>query len=324
MATKKEEGEQVKGNEQDGFVEYPQEQPEEEVSEQEQPEGEGQEPQEPEEPEKEPAFKLVDLPEQKEEQGEQPEQPEYVTIVHRGQVHQVTKDKAVELAQKGFDYDHKVGPHGKIAQMLDSNPQFAKDVQGLWDQYNSGKPPQKPSGETEIDLPEVKPLEDFDNEAEWFRANMTEFAKALRTVTGNQGGPEQESPFKPTEQDTPQVDQGQQEALQVQQMLVSRDPQHAHQIIPKMKQYADRLSHADYVAVNNDITRLLQFYEFVKEQELSKGSQPATPAAPDKPKPSFRVKSGGGQMPRQEDDPNFAWNMKKDDFENMMAKAKGF
>ena len=51
-----------------------------------------------------------------------------IRIVHRGQVHMVTKEKAIELAQKGFDYDVKVGPDARLVRAVRSSPEIARDV----------------------------------------------------------------------------------------------------------------------------------------------------------------------------------------------------
>ena len=316
--------EQQNPEEEDGFIAIP-EAPDDEGSE-EQPGGDEEtqpKPEEQEEPEKKPAFQL--LPEEEKPSEEQPkgEQPETIQLVHRGQVHTVTKEKAIELAQKGFDYDMKVGPHGKIAQMVDSNPDFAKGVQDLWNQYTSGQPSKSEPQPKEEPKFEIKPLEDFDNETEWLQANLKTLAETLTAHT-NKPEPEQiprseEPPESPSE-----------DALgnQVYGMFVSRDPEHAVKIVPKMMEYAKRLSKAQYDEVNSDISKLFQFYDFVKKQELAKVSQPNNPQpsnpAPENPKPSFRVRSGGGEMPRQEEDADYAWKMPKDEFEKTLAKAKGF
>lgn len=47
---------------------------------------------------------------------------ETFTITHNGVEHNLTRDKVIEFAQKGFDYDTKVGPHRRIVQLLDSDP----------------------------------------------------------------------------------------------------------------------------------------------------------------------------------------------------------
>lgn len=134
---------------------------------------------------------------------------EVYEIVHHGHVHRVTKEKLINLAQKGFDYEQKVGPHRRIVQLVESDPRAA----ALLDSYVRGEltvpganmspagppapgqpgahvpganppaanmpaanmppanmPPAGPAAWPAI--PELKPLARYESETEWLKDNI--------------------------------------------------------------------------------------------------------------------------------------------------------
>ena len=77
----------------------------------------------------------------------------------------------INLAQKGFDYDTKVGPHSRIAQLVMADPGAAQ----VLNDYIHGKlAPQK---QQEPEKFKPLPLADFDTETEWLMANLAEKEK---------------------------------------------------------------------------------------------------------------------------------------------------
>jgi len=217
------------------------------------------------------------------------EEEETVEIIHKGQPYKFTKDKIIELAQKGFDYDYKVGPHGKLVQMIEADPEIAELVNKHWQKKLSGQE----------QTFKVKPITEYEDESEWLQDNISQ---ALSQSLKN---------FKPAPAIQPQ-DQGK----TVENALKMRDPEYSNMVIPKLGQYASRLSVSDYKRVDSDMGALCQFYDFVKAQELAKVPQRKTE------QPGFRVKSGGGEAPGA--DTKSVWNLSKDEFQKQLDRIKGF
>lgn len=215
---------------------------------------------------------------------------ETVEIIHKGQPYKFTKDKIIELAQKGFDYDYKVGPHGKLVQMIEADPEIAELVNKHW---------QKKLSNQEQTF-KVKPITEYEDESEWLQDNISQ---ALSQSLKN---------FRPA----PVTPQSQGKAVEA--ALKMRDPEYSNMIIPKLDQYASRLSVADYKRVDSDMGALCQFYDFVKAQELAK----AKIAPRETEQPGFRVKSGGGDAPSA--DSKSVWNLSKDEFQKQLDRIKGF
>ena len=236
---------------------------------------------------------------QQEEEGKEEkrfilEEPEKAAmkfeIVHRGQVHKVTKEKLVELAQKGFDYDFKVGPHGKLVQLIDSD-RGAADV---LNDYIRGK-----YGTKEPAKPELKPLAEFEDEREWFRAN----AEAIEAARPK-----------------PVVQPQRPDPVNVMRTAIqSYDPAGAAEVIPHLAESAMQLSMRDSqrieaAAAQGDLSLFFKFYDHVKAKVTAKREPP--------PKQSFKMKSGGGEPPRTTDKQINAWELPQKDFQAMLAKVK--
>lgn len=229
-----------------------------------------------------PRFELKDS---KPEESEVQEEEGMVEIVHNGQAYKFNKDRIVELAQKGFDYDYKVGPHGKIAQMIEADPELANVVNSYWQGKQNA---QQPSDFT------VKPISEYESETEWLKdtiKNAQEFYKQ------------------------PVYIQQPQQGNDVSAALKMRDPENFDRVLPKMAEYATQLRVADYFRIDSDLGALCQFYDFVKDQELAKVKEPN--------KPNFRVRSGGGAAPSSSATPP-AWELSKDEFQKQIDKIKGF
>ena len=259
--------------------------PEEEVPEEEVETGVSEEVTETEENTEEviPRFELKDS---KPEESEVSEEEGMMEIVHNGQVFKFDKAKITELAQKGFDYDYKVGPHGKIAQMIEADPELANVVNSYW----QGKQTvQQPSDFV------VKPISEYESETEWLKdtiKNAQDFYK----------------------QPVQMVQQPQNRGNDVATALKMRDPENFDRVLPKMAEYATQLSVADYSRIDSDLGALCQFYDFVKNQEVAKVKDPN--------KPAFRVRSGGGTSPKA-NAASPVWELPKDEFQKQIDKVKG-
>lgn len=285
LEQEKQELEQEKQDDKDGFIPLP------EIPEEKKEVGEGELE---EVPDKKPDEKKEEISDFKPTPIEKVGDELFEEIVHGGQVHRITKDKYKELAQKGFDYDNKVGPHGKIARMIEADPAIAQMVEDAW----AGK--FKPKAE-EVKL---KPLTDYEDEDTWLKDNLQSAVAAA--VTNKQPPP----PSPVTQTVGPSVAQ----------TLMMRDPQHFQLVMNKMPQYLNQLSVENYKRVDTDLSVLCEFYDYVKDQEISKAKIPSSQTIQ---KPSFKVRSGGVDLKRG-DTEDFAWKLSNDDFEKQLARIKGY
>jgi len=239
-----------------------------------------------EKPEEKPSeFKLTPVEEKNEEEFEE--------LVHLGQVHRITKEKFKELAQKGFDYDSKVGPHGKIVRLIESNPEIATMVEEAW---------KAKSQPVESKPVEIKSFDDYDSEDDWLKDNIQIAMKAVA----------EKSTTQPAQPAQPPTTRAEKES----EMLMMRDPQHFNFVSSKFPQYVNRLSIEDYTRIDSDPAALCEFYDYVKEQELGKKKT-------DSPKPTLKIRSGGGVASKQ-DGVQRVWDLSNEEFEKQLAAAKGY
>jgi len=262
-------------------------------------EAEDEKTKEKEKPKDKPKFTFEDA---KKEGEEEEEDPEKIEIIHKGQTYKLTKAEVINLAQKGFDYDVKVGPHGKLAQMIATDPGLAQVVNNYW----QGKMSVVEKPEEKEDDFKVKPLADYDDEQQWLKDNIDVALKAQK-----------DSLLKEIPA-APQQDTG---GSQIETMLKMRDPANYKKVIPKLLEYVPQLSVKDYQRIDTDPAALFQFYDFIKNEIVGDGQEERQPQ---KDNPSFKVRSGGGDAPREEEKKDFAWNLPKDKFRAQMEKIKGF
>lgn len=214
-------------------------------------------------------------------------------IKHKGQVYRLTKDRLINLAQKGFDYDSKVGPHARLVDLINSD----KEAQSLLDEHFRKKAGMEPK---------VKPYAEFgDNPDEWLKENLKENAGAVRQP------PQQPRPVNPLEV--------------VAHRLEQRDPEHFLKVTEKMPKYRQFLTVGQMERIQQDFNALCSFYDQVKKYEGIGGVEEAkTESAPKtpKPKPPFRSVSGG-KAAKTIEGKNF-WEMSKKEFADMKARARGY
>jgi len=253
-----------------------------------------------EKPVERPTFKFAD------DESKSDKQP-FMVIKHLGKEIPIdTEDEARNFIQKGFDYDFKVGRHGKLAKTLEQHPDFEKIVAQAWQDYERGVTPTKP--ETKPSKPELKSLEEYEKPEDWFWDNYSKVREFEKTS---------EPPPRPMVQPQPKTDG---DALAY--ALVGHDPQNVSRIAPMVPQYAEKyLTKEQYDRVNSDLPSLIQFYDWVKNQ-IQVEKEPIKPEKQiSKVKPSFRVKSGGGETPDTTSKP--PWEGNNEEFERYMAKIKG-
>ena len=243
-----------------------------------------------EEPEEKPTFQFVD--------GKPLDDKPFMVIKHQGkEVPIATEEEARNFMQKGFDYDYKVGRHGKLAQTLDQHPAFAQKVAQDWEDYLKERTAPRVE---EPKRPTLKKLDEFEDPNDW----LTENYKSLKAI--------EESPRKPVE---PQQDYSWVSAM------VTHDPQNFQKVAPLLPEFAERfLTKAQYDEVNNSLPALVRFYDQVRDYVIKENPKPKPEVTP--LKPSFRMKSGGGEAPSADTKP--PWEGKNnEEFEQYMAQVKG-
>lgn len=243
------------------------------------------------------------------------------TIVHNGQEHVIDHDKMIELAQKGFDYDFKVGPHRKIVQLLDMDPaaqtmlnNYFSEKLGLIpptqrttqhpDLYRTPPPVSGPAAPAaphsaqqvrELDLSGVKlkKLSEFDSEQEWFLDGMKQVVGEMR----RQFPVPQQQP-DPGQFNSPSRFPNQGPGAGVNAlvgMIRNYDPQHNSMVLPVLDQYADQMTAAEYRVAISSVPNFLAFYDSVKERVLATSptnpnTNPAIPGTgPSTPLPNSSV-----------------------------------
>ena len=229
---------------------------------------------------------------------------ETIEIVHNGQVHRLTRDEAVKLAQKGFDYDTKIGKHQRMAALLDADPEAARVLNDYVLKRTAA--PLSEGPRQQPDAPALKPLSEFEDETAWLEHNV----KALSRTTGADGPPVEK----------------------IEWVLMSRDVDHYHEIAPLLDTYIRKLpmEHAlmiDAETKRGNILPLVKFYDKVKEHVLSQRKpQAPDPKKTEPPKqPAFRAKPGGGEPPRNpQESPSYVWDLPNKDFRERLQQIKGY
>lgn len=285
--------------EEDGFIAMPETPPE--PPDEEPPAEPVEEPPAEEPPAEEPPAEPAEEPPAEEPPAfefaeEEPTKP-FMVVKHLGkEIPIATEEDAKNYIQKGVNYDHKVGPHGKLAKIMDEYPDFANKVAADWEAFVAGRQ----STETpEPTKPELKSLDDYKDPNDWLMDNV---GKLLERV--------------PKAEPTPSVA----ETPPWVSAVVARDPDNFNKVAPLLPEYAEKyLTKAQYDKVNNDLPSLVRFYDKVKEHVIGKPKE-TPPAKPNEP--AFRVKSGGGEAPSDTAKP--PWEDKNnEEFEEYMAGIKG-
>ena len=272
------------------------------------------------------------------------EEDEVYQIKHRGQVHQVTRDKLIELAQKGFDYDVKVGPHGQIAELIQRDPgaaQAMRDyVEGRYNPYQVSHGQTAQPGRQEPQQPKVElaNIDDYEDPNQWFQENMRRMLQPQQP----QQQPGQPGPGYPQHpQRQPQqrpVDPHMAEVgNRAMSVLMARDPQHFQDVVGGLAPLANalketgRMSQEAYDRINSgDIAALTAFYDYARPRILQ-NAQPMQPSpynapAPAAPRgnPTFSVKPGGGRPNREKGKDRDPWALSDKDFQAKLSDARGY
>jgi len=231
---------------------------------------------------------------------------ETIAIVHNGQVHTLTKEKAIQLAQKGFDYDTKIGPYQKMIKLIEADPDARKMLSDHFMQKAGGD---NPGGKDAL-----KPISEYEDERDWLRDNVNHLMQG-QNPTAPEGGatPPADDPIAKIETD-----------------LKMRDPDNYVQVMQRMPEFSKKLSVEQYQRVNTDFKALCKFYDYVKDNVLGPPAPkedapepPPTPSGASEDAP-FRMRSGSQSPPAETPKgENLAWDLPNDKFNAVLNKAKG-
>ena len=264
--------------------------------------------------------------------GQQPgiKDDDYIEIVHRGEKKFVHKDKAKDLIQKGYDYDVKVGPHSRFAQLIERDPQAAHWLDQYFRAKIQGQQPPPPPGSQQQPQGNQQQSDDpFKGMDDDEPITAAEARKALQALQAQQIQQIPQTIQQQMQQAQQQQAMSQRQGgmNQVAMMLQSRDPQNFAKVAPRLQEAAAQtLTKAQYDRVNNDPAALCEFYDYVKDQVVGGGQPQARQGGGRQASGggTFRAQSGGGQPPRGKDAAQKIWEMPRKDFEAEMAKIKGY
>jgi hypothetical protein len=248
----------------------------------------------------------------------------YVDIKHNGQIHRVTREKAIELAQKGFDYDKKVGPHQNFAKLLEVDSELRQKVN---DHVRSRMRGETTVQQQQQQQQQVQPPEDpFKDAEDDDPITVADARKALKTQADQIDARLNERLQELQQRSAPSPQPNQADLSPGDRLLLGRDPENYQSVRPYLHDYAQRyLTMAQLERVDNDPKALIEFYDWVKEQVLT--SQQQQTSAQNRKKTSrdssFRMQSGGGQPPRQTDEGEDVWKKSKKEFDELIQEFKG-
>jgi len=225
------------------------------------------------------------VPELEDEQEEEEvKDEELFEIVYKGETQKVSREKIIELAQKGYSYHsdmNRIAPHKKLVKLIEGD----QEIGNLVNDYVKNRA-----------KPQTSKLEDFESEEAWLEDNLERQKKAEK--------------FKEIHEATP--------GQEIVEFFRNKDPKNYEKVLSAVGQYANELTVKEYDAINHDMDKLEAFYEEVKVQVLSKGDPTMRPSA------SFRSRSGGGAPPRTKKSEPKAWEMSSKDFNKIIQKVKGY
>lgn len=258
---------------------------------------------------------------------------EYMDIVYRGEKKRIHKDKARELAQKGFDYDSKVGPHSRYAQLMDRDPELARQVDAMVRQRYEGpaQAPQQPQQQPQQQQP-ADPLGNMEDDEPLTAADAR---KAFQQIMQQQQT-QQIDPNRINQQIDQRVSQSaqqltqQQKVDQIDTILASRDPEGAPQIAPRLQSEAEAMYNAGQLS-DEQVRRLnnlepgpvVEFYDYVRAKYLGKGNQQPQEGQPQGGNAPFRMQSGGGTPPRKGEEGERYWDMPNKEFQEKLERIRG-
>jgi hypothetical protein len=225
-----------------------------------------------------------------------------ITLIHNGQTIEVSQQEAVNLAQKGYDYEKKtaqIAPHRRLIELVEGD----EELQEIINRHVVRRT-----------MPKTSKREDFDTEDEWFQDNMERImAKTTPVVSKAEPDVTQQSQA----QATPTGQGGESPVVRA---LRNRDPQHFEAVKPHLVQAIQGLKVEDYQRITQSAAEVVKFYDQVKSQVV--GTQTGRSAARKPGQKSFNLRGGGGP-PRTPAKKN-VWELSNKDFNTQLRKAKGY
>jgi hypothetical protein len=234
----------------------------------------------------------------------QRETEQKITLIHNGQAIEVTQQEAINLAQKGYDYEKKtsqLAPHRRLIELVEGD----EELQSIINRHVIRKT-----------MPAPSKREDFDSEDDWFRDNMEKvLAKTTPIVS-----PRREEQEQTTAPNAPTGQGGQVESPIV-RALRQRDPQHFETVKPVLVDAIKKLTVDEYSRITQSATEVVKFYDKVKSEVVAGGNSGGTAAQ--RGGRTFNLRGGGGVASRPAPRKN-VWELSNKDFNEQIRKAKGY
>ena len=236
-----------------------------------------------------------------------PSSSQQVTLVHNGQQITVPLQEAINLAQKGFDYERKtaqIAPHRRLIELIEQD-------EGLQEVINRHV--------VKKVIPQASKRDEFSSEEEWLQDNLERIMAKTSPV------------FQRTEESTPTgqtVPQGMStetaptQESPIVQALRQRDPENFDNVKGHLTAAIRNLTVQQYAEVTQDPNKVFEFYDQVKTQVQSpQQARPASSRAPRKP--TFNLRGGTTGQPRTPEKKN-VWNLSNKEFSNILQQVKGY
>lgn len=232
--------------------------------------------------------KLIDVPEPTEPEPTEvePEQKsdETFEIVYKGETKKLSREEIKNLAQKGFSYHQDMNRIASKKKLV-SLIEEDEEIGKLVDDYVRNRA-----------KPKVTKLEDYPSEEEWLSDNIKRINKAEKYAkqAQTQSNPGQE----------------------IIEFFRMKDPENYEKVLVEVAKQANDLTVNEYTKVNSSMEELERFYDTVK-------GRLANPEA-SKPKQTFRMKSGGGEVSRPKENNTKVWELSSKDFNKAISEARGY
>ena len=226
--------------------------------------------------------------------------PQMVELVHKGKTVTVSMQDAINLAQKGYDYEDKtakLAPHRRLVKLVEED----EELQDVINSYVTSK--------TTGDLPK---RDDFENEDEWLAASVNKAVSNIAPFTTGKAE---------TEVDTDTTIVSTTEAPIVTK-LRGLDPQNFDKIAPHFIAAAKQLTVEQYQQISTSEANVIKLYDIVKNRVL-KGPTSSSSTGLNGKQKTFNLRSNrttsGKRAPKKN-----VWDLSNKEFDKQLQRAKGY
>ena len=234
-------------------------------------------------------------------------------IVHNGREIELEEHRVRELAQKGYDYDYKIGKHSRLAKLADADPRIAMMIDDLVQGRIEYDPRSglKAAGEEPDIRDELKPIEEYEDPNDWLIENAEKILNKKRQPTE-----EKNDRLTPEQRVL-----GDRDAL-AEMMIKRSDAATFERVAPLIGDQMKKLPYEQMEKVSNSLDELLRFYDHLAAQTSPSGPPP--PPTRKIGDPQFTVATRSAPPAAGAQAAESVWSMSKKDFEAKLSAAKGY